>query len=229
MRKWQAIVFDLDDTLYPEAQYVRSGFGQVARWSSARLTIPSDRSAAELNSLFESGVRGNIFDVWLQSHNCDDPRLVNELVRVYREHSPDIEPFEGISELLSLLKSEYRLGLLSDGYISVQRRKLQALRLAYHFQSIVFSDEWGRTAWKPNVRCFAAVAEMLGCAANRIVYVGDNPTKDFVGARRAGFASIWLRQKGLLYTHLEPETPEHVPDTTVCSVSGLQDALIDKF
>lgn len=221
MKKWRAIAFDLDDTLYPEADYVRSGFRQVAVWIEGCLGISAETSYRELEHLFEKGVRGNLFDVWLAAHDGANSHVVSKMVQVYREHAPRIKPFPEVPRLLRDLSKHYPLGLLSDGTLAVQRRKLAALELSRWFQFVVFCDAWGREAWKPDVRCFRRLVHSFGVSAGEVVYVGDNPSKDFLGARNAGLMTIWIRRPGLLYTQLEPATPDHHPHLTLNSLDEL--------
>jgi putative hydrolase of the HAD superfamily len=220
--RWQAIIFDLDDTLYPERDYVLSGFRAVAAWAAVHLGIPHTHGYAELRNLFEQGVRGDTFDRWLTAHDRHAPALTARLVQVYRDHEPELVPFTGVPELLGTLGQRCRLGLLSDGYLGVQQAKLRSLGLAAAFDAVVFSDTWGRTAWKPSPIPFTAILEKLETEATRAVYVGDNPAKDFLGARRSGLSAIWLRQAGGEYAHQEPPTAEHAPDFTIPSLAALE-------
>jgi putative hydrolase of the HAD superfamily len=225
---WQAIIFDLDDTLYPERDYVLSGFRAVAQWAASHAAIPADTGYASLHELFAQGVRGDTFNRWAAMHGHDPATLVPECVRAYREHQPALTPFAGVPALLASLRQHYKLGLVSDGYLGVQRRKLAGLQLAASFDAVVFSDELGRAAWKPSPQPFEEVARRLGIAPSAAVYVADNPAKDFLGARRAGMASIWLRRPGGEYTHLDPATPAHAPDLTVATLPELADCFAVK-
>lgn len=229
MSKWQAIVFDLDDTLYPERDYVLSGFRAVAMWAETHLDIPAEQGSTELQQLFAQGVRGDTFNRWLLSHGIDGADLTPQLVQVYREHTPTLTPFPGMPQLLDRLRDRYRLGIVSDGYLAVQQRKLAALGLADYFDVVVFSDQLGREAWKPSTRPFETVLERIGVASEASVYVADNPKKDFLGARRAGMATIWLRQPDGEYTHLEPPTSQHAPDLLVTTLALLEHAVGQGF
>jgi putative hydrolase of the HAD superfamily len=220
---WRAVVFDLDDTLYPERDYVLGGFRAVASWAEGRLGVPAAEGFARLRRLYEEGVRGDTFDRWLAASGVTDRRLVGELVEVYRGHEPVLAPSPGVPELLASLRGRCRLGLVGDGYLSVQQRKLAALKLAPYFDAVVFSDRWGRQAWKPSTRPFQAVLRELGTDAGKAVYVGDNPNKDFLGARQLGMGTVRLRQDGGEYTHLSPPSDRHAPDHTVGSVPALAD------
>lgn len=225
MPGWQTIVFDLDDTLYPERDYVLSGFRAVATWAEAHLGIPAPKGFAELEALFAQGVRGHVFDRWLSAHGKPDPALIPQLVEVYRGHRPSLKPFDTVPELLAGLRRRHRLGIVSDGHLSVQQRKLDALQLGQYFDAVVFSDTWGRDAWKPSPRPFAEALSRLSGTAESSVYVGDNPTKDFLGARQLGMFTIQLRLCEGEYCHLDPPTPQHAPDRVVTSIPGLHELL----
>jgi putative hydrolase of the HAD superfamily len=226
MSGWKAVVFDLDDTLYPEREYVLSGFRAVAAWSEAKLAIPAEAGFAQLQSLFERGVRGDTFNQWLAANKKLDGATVRQLVEVYRDHQPAISPFPAVAAVLEALKKRALLGLLSDGYLATQQRKLAALNLAHFFDAVVFSDEWGREAWKPSAIPFEMVLERLGgVPPQSAVYVADNPLKDFLGARRTGLATLQVRLQGGLYADCDPPTASHNPDMVVDSISLIPSAL----
>lgn len=221
MPPWQAIVFDLDDTLYPERDYVLSGFRAVAQWSEINLCIPQEQGYRVLCQLYASGVRGNTFNQWLHLFGVDEEH-VPALVWVYRQHKPQLCPFPEVPELLAELHRHYRLGLLTDGYLEVQKRKLVALGLAAFFDAILFTDKLGREHWKPSPKPFREILLRLsikdpGCA----VYVADNPLKDFIGARKTGMYTVWVRRPGGEYAHHEPPTEAHRPHQMIQAIAEL--------
>ena len=218
----RAVVFDLDDTLYPERAFVLSGFRVIAAWVEKHLGISAEVAFVELCQLFEAGIRGNTFDHWLESHGLKAEDWGKQMVQVYREHEPHIEPYPEVPEVLRRLRLHYRLGLVSDGFAEVQKRKLIALGLASCFDVIVFSDEWGREAWKPNSKPFEIALERLRITGPEAIYVADNPTKDFLGARRMGMWTVRVRRPDGLYSHLEPLSPEHAPDAEIETLSDLE-------
>jgi len=222
---WQAIVFDLDDTLYPERDYVLSGFKAVAGWAELNLGIPSACGLRELTSLFEEGVRGDTFNLWLARRGLAPAAIVPDLLRVYREHEPELSAFAEVESVMSGLGGRYRLGLVSDGYLGVQQRKWKALGLEGYFDAVVFSDELGREHWKPSPRPFEAVLERLGAEACAAVYVADNPAKDFYGARALGMFTVRVRRPGGEYSSLDPEAPMHAPHVTLNCLTGLEERL----
>jgi putative hydrolase of the HAD superfamily len=218
----RAVIFDLDDTLYPERSFVLSGFRAVAMWAEEHLGISADQALTELYQLFEGGIQGNTFNRWLENHGLKAENWVPQMVQVYREHEPHIEPYPEVPGLLRRLRLHYLLGLLSDGFIEVQKRKLNALSLTACFDVLVFSDEWGREAWKPNSRPFEIALERLKVTGSEAVYVADNPTKDFLGARQVGMWTVRVRRPDGLHSHLEPPSSEHAPDVEIESLDGLE-------
>ena len=222
--KWEAIIFDLDDTLYPERDYVLSGFRAVGGWVEKTWHLPATGTFFELQGFFTQGVRGDIFNQWLHKHDLD-PSLVQSLVRAYREHRPTLEPFPGTRKMLESLKRRYRLGLLSDGYLEVQKNKFAALGLESFFEVVVFSDQFGREHWKPSVRPFQTAAELFQLDPAQMIYVADNPAKDFLGARQLGIFTVRLHREGGEYSHVVPETEKHASDTTLTSFAELESFL----
>jgi putative hydrolase of the HAD superfamily len=220
----KAVIFDLDDTLYLERDYVLSGFQAVACWAETNLDIPAEAGFAELKSLFERGQRGRTFNEWLLSFGHQD-ELVPQLVDIYRQHQPTLQPLAETHAVFATLRPLYRFGLISDGYLEVQQRKLAALQLAPFLDVIVFSDELGRDCWKPSVKPFHAALNALNLVGSEAVYVGDNPTKDFLGAKSAGMLTVRVQHASGIYANLTPPTPEHEPHVTISSLTELPSLL----
>ncbi len=123
MPRIHAVVFDLDDTLYPEADFRQSGLRVVAEAFGPGLGLSPEAAFARLRELSEAGA-GRVFDRWLGELGADRS-LAPGMVAAFRERAPDIRPFPGVAELLERLGRERRLALLGDGLLDVQRRKLE--------------------------------------------------------------------------------------------------------
>jgi putative hydrolase of the HAD superfamily len=219
MNNLQAIVFDLDDTLYSERDFVLSGFQAVAKWASVNLEISEAQGYQTLADLYHAGVRNNTFNQWLTIHGIDRPEIVPELLDVYRQHPPVISPFVESIELLTTLTKSYKIGLVSDGYLAVQQRKWMALGLDIFFDAVVFSDSLGRANWKPSTAPFKLVLEQLEIAPEYSIYIGDNPHKDFFGARQLGMYTIQIKRAESEYGDLQPPGLAYCPDLTIDSLS----------
>jgi len=202
----RAVVFDLDDTLFPERQYVGSGFRAVGEHLRRQLHR-DERFEDWLWARFERGEYAGAFDALSeQFHLKFTARQIEAMVKVYREHRPRISPFGGVGEMLGRLHADYRLGLLSDGYLPAQRLKYGALKLEPFFEAVVFTEELGRDAWKPSPTGFEEIARVLDVPHERCAYVGDNPAKDFVAPNALGWRTIQFLHPGQV--HADNSAPE---------------------
>lgn len=218
----RAVAFDMDDTLYPERAFVFSGYRAVSEAVEAELGFPI---YDELVELFQSGRRGDLFTPVLARHLAAvEERYVKRLVAVYRAHSPKIAPFPEADSVLNEIRGRYRAALISDGIEAVQQRKLNALGLRTHFEAVVMSGEFGREFWKPHPLPFEVCARRLAITTGQMVYVGDNPAKDFVTARKLGLGTIRVRRPGTLHFDIQLP-PAQEADVTVETLSEIPEAV----
>ncbi|MFB3892975.1 MAG: HAD family hydrolase [Phycisphaerae bacterium] len=186
----KAVVFDLDDTLFAERDYVLSGYRAIGEHLRRRLgrTEPFEDW---LWDRFLAGRAKGAFNALAEHYALGLPAgIVDELVRAYREHEPAIEPYGGIPDLLGRLRNGMAVGLLSDGFQPGQRLKLAALKLERFFDAVVFTEDIGRQAWKPSPAGFEAIRDKLGVEHAACAYVADNPAKDFLAGNQLGWRTI---------------------------------------
>jgi putative hydrolase of the HAD superfamily len=188
------IVFDLDDTLYLEIDFVRSGYVAVGAW----LGIAD--FAARAQAAFDGGVRTHIFDRVLAELGLGaDQQLVDGAVECYREHYPTIALAPDARRYL-FHSGPRSLALLSDGYAVTQANKVAALGLDHGmFEPLVLTGAWGRDYWKPHPRGFELIEQHFGRAPSDYVYVADNPAKDFVAPRRLGWRTVQIERPGRVH------------------------------
>jgi putative hydrolase of the HAD superfamily len=198
----QVVVFDIDDTLYLERDYVRSGFRAVGAWARRSLGVPdlADRAWAA----FETGVRATIFDTALAGAGVEPtPELIRRLVSCYRDHQPNIALLGDARACLDQLDrdgGQRAVGVITDGPLASQSAKARSLGLATWSQTVIFTEALGRGFGKPHPRAFRLVEQRLGVSGERCVYIADNPAKDFAGPRRLGWQTIRVRRpRGLHY------------------------------
>ena len=217
------IVFDMDDTLYPEADFVRSGHRAVAErvWQDLRVNIEP-----ELRRRFAAGQRGDLFSAALIALDVKVPQdyVGHVLVPVYRGHAPAISPHvETVSVMIELRARGHLLALLSDGWAEVQRRKLAALGLGSFFDEVVITDELGREAWKPSTLGFERILGALSVKGEAAMYVSDNPHKDFAGPHRLGMRTVRIVRPGTEHGEALAPTHEHQPQ---CLIRSLYELLV---
>lgn len=190
----KAIVFDLDDTLYNEKDYVRSGFSAVARM------LPMVENAQEkLWRAFE--LKQPAIDVVLQDEGIKTEALLNECVNVYREHCPKIYLDQEIREMLQEFRKSGRLlGIITDGRVEGQRQKIKSLGIIGLVDNIIITDELGGVKCrKPNPKAFMLMRDKFCCNYSDMVYIGDNTEKDFLAPNELGMATILYKNKNGLY------------------------------
>ena len=185
----RGIIFDLDDTIFPRAQFVHSGFNAVADYVAASWRRERDSVLAALVSGRERGRAGEEFQLL-----CEDCRLpmslVPALVSVYRGHTPSIALAPAVRCTLERLRRDgWRLVVLTNGDPGVQRRKVAALGLDSLVHGIVYAEEHAPQG-KPDPAVFLVALERLRVAPSRCLCVGDDLRCDIGGARRVGVRSI---------------------------------------
>ncbi len=221
----KAVIFDLDDTLYPERDYVRSGYRAVGEWAEQRLKLSQVIVRAQLQALFDGGFRGDAFQWWLSEQGLSES-LLPEMVKIFREHEPQITAFPETEEVLETLKPRYRLGLVTEGRRAAQEAKIRVLGLDRWISAVVILGEDDRADWKPSRKPFDRILGMLSIAGGEAAYVGDNPQKDFRGARAAGLRTIRIRRAEGLHASEEPAAAEDAPDREISTLKEL-DAVFD--
>ncbi len=186
----RAVIFDLDDTLYDEMQFVKGGFKAVSSCISKNNSNQNTVYRMLLDVLEKHG-RGHTFDIALKKLGLYSKKLIPKLVEVYRIHQPNLSPYPDVRTVLSALRKQgYKLGLITDGNVEVQRNKVEALKVKDFFDCIIFSDEYGIEKQKPNPFSYQKAMEELKASARETIYVGDNPYKDFVNAKKLKIQTV---------------------------------------
>lgn len=201
----EAVVFDLDDTLYPEQEYVYSGFRAVSRQiAQLEPTLQGQRVYEMLVQTFEATPQVRVFNTVLaQLGQRSDDQIVAELVSLYRCHRPVLELKPAVREMLESLRDRFSLGLITDGRLPAQRLKVEALGLEGLFNNIIYTEDLGREHWKPSAKSFELMAQALGVSHESCVYIGDNTSKDFVAPNQLGWQTIQVKSQGQVYAGIE--------------------------
>jgi len=222
------IAFDLDDTLYPERDYVLSGFKAVSKIIKNKLG--GDNIYPELIKTFNSGERRRTFNVTLERLGKKyDESLVKYMVNHYRKHIPDIHTYEDVSPTLEFLKQNHNLALVTDGYSDVQKNKVCALNIEKFFKKIIYTDEYGKDYWKPNLKVFQMAMDYFVANKDECTYIGDNIKKDFYSPNQLGWLTIQIKRKNGLYSnnhasHLNNK--EFQPKVEINTLFELKEVLI---
>jgi putative hydrolase of the HAD superfamily len=207
------IIFDLDDTLYVEEAFVQGGFCRVAEYVEDVWGFSSVIVLRELNCIYSRQGRGKVFDTWLASKGILSQKASKKLVSIYRSHDPKIALLPGASRILTELGEEHSLYVVTDGNKLVQARKVEALGLAERVNGVYITHRFGLAASKPSVHCFDLIRRREGCEWKEMLYVGDNPHKDFVGIKPLGVHTVRVLTGPYkdLYLSQEAEAGQAIP------------------
>jgi putative hydrolase of the HAD superfamily len=198
----RAVLFDMDDTLYPEGEFYRSGFAVVAEELRQRGVGPSSEISRLMEFIHFNESRENVFDK--AAVRLGYPLAwVPELVGLFHRHKPRVTLPEESIRALTRLRPQYRLGIVTDGHAAVQRRKIEALGVAPFVDAIVVTDDLGREHWKPDPLPFLTCCKALQVLPQEAVFVGDNPDRDILGALGAGLAAIRIRRPDAYFRDVE--------------------------
>ncbi|WP_426024692.1 HAD family hydrolase [Brevundimonas sp. PWP3-1b1] len=220
------LIFDLDDTLYDESRFVDGGLKAVARHGEVNWGWDAVESLDRLRDILAREGRGKVFDQWLQGHDAWSRGRVRDCVRAYRNHSPDIALFPAGRRMVDRYGARGPLYLVTDGHKIVQRNKVDALALWPDFQRIFITHRFGVAAAKPSTHCFERIRAETGCAWPDMVYVGDNPAKDFVNLNPLGVLTVRV----LTGAHKDTQAlPSHDALITIPDLDALPDALATRF
>jgi putative hydrolase of the HAD superfamily len=218
----RAIVFDLDDTLFPKRQFTHGGLKAAAEALETLCGVHAPRTFIDL---FEAGQRKKIFDLGLERLGIEPSKeLVSKLDRAYREHEPQITLYQDAARLLDWIPFDIPLAIVSDGWEAVQRRKLVALGISERFSVCLFNFDLGKQWHKPSTRPFEAVERELGLTQTELMYVGDNPAKDFGAPTELGWQNVWVARADGIHAGVRPN-PAHRIDHRLESLDGLAEIL----
>ena len=124
-----------------------------------------------------------------------DPALADPMLDYWVELVlQEAVPFDDTYEVLKTIRKKYKTGILTNGYIHLQRQKIAEYNLAEFVDFTLVSEEAGYH--KPDRRVFEHALEMAGNPVpEEVLFVGDNLEADIGGALGAGLVPILIDTK----------------------------------
>ena len=195
IKDYRVVIFDLDDTLYSEKEYVKSGYREIAK-HNPQIENMEDK----LWHAFQNGRKA--IDEVLLSEGLYTEEKAQACLRVYRNQMPKIHLYEGVLQMLQqLVVDGILLGLITDGRPNGQRAKIKALNIEQYFGKIIITDELGDSSFrKPNPIAFEIMHTFFAVPYKNMVYVGDNPSKDFQAPEKLGMQCVYFKNSDGLYS-----------------------------
>lgn len=200
----KAVIFDLDDTLISEKEYIRSGFKVVSNKISNDYNLDYEKVFNKMLILFNESSK-EVFNRILDSfHIKYSKENILELIDIYRNHIPDIEFYEDVIPTITELRNRgYKIGIITDGYKETQLRKIAVLKCRELFDEIIVTDKLGREFWKPHEKPYRLMSQKLGVKLEDMIYIGDNVMKDFVTANKLGIETVRINREEAIYSNYD--------------------------
>lgn len=212
------LVFDLDDTLIPELSFVHSGFQAVANWLHVEFKVSAPDAFQFMVQTEQTLGRGKVFNLVLERYGLKTSKaLVQCCVSVYRLHKPVIQLHPDAMPCLQHFADSPKY-IVTDGNKVVQYNKIKALGIEPLFKKVLVSHRYGIQHAKPSPYCFQLIAKREKVQPNQVVYIGDNPNKDFVGIKPLGFKTIRILRGN--FAHLN-KPASHEADFNIHSLDEL--------
>ena len=134
------------------------------------------------------------FQALLESFGINKPKLAREMAQRYdatrrlvlRQYCRP----GAVMVIQNLRKRGIKVGVLMNGVPAMQRALLNQLGLTDVLDHVVLAEAEGYN--KPDVRLFARILELAEAPADQVLYVGDSPVTDVLGAQRAGVPVVWF-------------------------------------
>lgn len=200
----QAIICDLDNTLYDENIFIES----VCYAFCARYGLDSSLVAPILADDFRLSSK-DIFGDWLKSFDFYTKSRQEELFNLYQSHPAKLHLYEDAHAFLAYAKERgLKIGILTNGSLQAQAHKVKLLGLdkSAHI-AIEYARAEGAAYEKPHINAYKRILQKLGVESSACAFIGDNPRTDILGANNAGLYSIWLKRG---YARLMPCDFAHV-------------------
>jgi len=207
-RRPLALLFDLDDTLWPIGPVIEAAEASWHAWLQQHAPkVAQAFSVAELRArrLALAQQRPELLADLYQLRRValeavfaeagEDPVHIEGSMRHFAVQRNLVTPFEDVLPTLPLLQGLLRLGVVTNG-----NADLEVIGLHRHFEYALSSSRFGRP--KPDPAIFHAACAAMGVAPADAVYVGDDLRLDVQGAQQAGLRAVWMNRNGSV-AHLE--------------------------
>ena len=206
----KVVVFDLDDTLYDEIEFVKSGFYEVSKYFANKFSLEIlNIYDLFLEELSKNG-RGKIFDEVFKKFNILSKADIKKALSIYRTHKPSISlPIESIEILEYLQLKNIPLYIVTDGNKIVQNNKIEALDLKKYIKKDFITHRFSKKHAKPSTYCFEKIAKSENANFDEVVYIGDNPNKDFINIKKLGFQTVRIKRGMFANVELAEEYEAH--------------------
>ena len=214
----KGIIFDLDNTLCNYNESAINGRLAIFKYLKEKYSFITDDAlkkafhkssvialqeymSGQINERERQIKRFYLFLKYLNLDEKEDPLFLRNLY--YEKGIENLQLYPGVRETLTTLKEHFKLAILTNGLVDVQNKKLDRLGIRDYFDCIIISEEVGVD--KPDPRIFKITLNCISLKEKDVIYVGDDPPFDLVGAKKAGIKVVWFNPKKIT---LPPQYPK---------------------
>lgn len=226
----KALIFDLDDTLWPIAPLIQHAELTLHEWIGEQLpAVVAQYSIEDLRNRRLALVKTDAqfsFDLWALRHTLlkqvfaehgAHHSLADQAMQVFATARNQVSLYEDVMPALNVLKQHFVLGSISNGFADVT-----AVGLHQHFSASIAAHTFGCA--KPDAKIFHAMAQSLNLEPTELMYIGDDLRLDVQGAQQAGLSGVWLNRRNLSLE--EAGHPNITPDLIVKDLQELLQKLL---
>ena len=189
--KKTTIFFDMDNTLIDRMQAAQKTYRYILENS----TIPFEEYDEVFNLMWSMDNNGefpkaDIFKEVALRYNYDQ-NWINKMVDLWFDALPEFTiVFEKTVSTLNVLKSKYKIGMITNGSFKMQSRKIEVAGFAELFDCIVIAGKYQMS--KPQKELFLMACEQIGCQPQEAYFVGDSIKNDIQGSKDVGMTPIYI-------------------------------------
>lgn len=184
----RVLFIDLDDTLFEETDYVKSGFAEVSKYVAETNGIDHTLIYNQMLYQFNKYGRTGAFNRVMAHFEFETPSI-SDMVALYRDHKPNIYAYEGVYNSISRLRGIFdKIFIITDGIVVVQKNKVIALDLEQHVDGIIYCMEYSSP--KPSTISIDEYTKNIPLDKNKSKMIGDDPYCDIECANKFGMESF---------------------------------------
>lgn len=207
----KAVIFDLDHTLFDRHGTLKSLVPRLREEFSVNEKM-SDSEIGEIwcyvdDHFVYSGWETVLAQLSEKGVFSITPPFSEYRAFLFRHFAVTAVSFPETIPMLEDLRSRgLKTGLITNGTHDLQYAKLDILGLRPCFDEIIATGDYG--VHKPESGIFDIMCEKMGLKPGEMVYVGDNPVNDIMGARNAGWKTVWMKSTGYWDEKIAPADRE---------------------
>jgi putative hydrolase of the HAD superfamily len=188
-----AAIFDLDNTLYDVKQYFHGAFIEISEYIGNKYNLDGGIIYKDLKDIWskKTSMYRHLFDDVLKKYEIQSE--VNKVVTMFNEYECELEPYPDVKPTINKLKKmNFKLGIITDGVVERQKRKLLSLSIKDYFDEVIYTKEIGYT--KPSTKPFELMLNKININPEDSYYIGDNPSIDFRGAKKVNMKTVRIKK-----------------------------------